>query len=129
RAFIYRDGVKTALGTLGGADSYGSAINDADDLVGSSTYLTTFNSPHGFLFHNGQMQDLGTFGGPDSQAFGINNAGLIVGTAELASGAPQAFLYDGTMRNLNALIPPASGWMLTEARDINDEGQIVGKGT
>ena len=32
------------------------------------------------------------------------------------------------MLDLNTLIAPGSGWILTEARDINDRGQIVGYG-
>ncbi len=32
------------------------------------------------------------------------------------------------MIDLNTLIDPASGWILTSARDINDAGQITGTG-
>jgi probable HAF family extracellular repeat protein len=32
------------------------------------------------------------------------------------------------MLDLNNLTPPDSGWLLTEAKDINDAGQIVGIG-
>ena len=34
----------------------------------------------------------------------------------------------GVLRDLNALIPASAGWLLTETRDINDSGQIVGTG-
>ena len=41
-----------------------------------------------------------------------------------------AFLYrEGRMQDLNDLIPSGSGWVLEEARAINDRGQIVGFGT
>jgi probable HAF family extracellular repeat protein len=33
------------------------------------------------------------------------------------------------MRDLNNLLPPNSGWELTQALGINDKGQIVGYGT
>ena len=33
------------------------------------------------------------------------------------------------MLDLNDLIDPASGWVLTDVRDINNHGQIVGYGT
>jgi hypothetical protein len=33
------------------------------------------------------------------------------------------------MKDLNDLIPSGTGWELTEARDINDNGQITGIGT
>lgn len=32
------------------------------------------------------------------------------------------------VQDLNALIPPDSGWRLEEATDINERGQIVGNG-
>jgi hypothetical protein len=42
-----------------------------------------------------------------------------------------AFLIDtaGTMRDLNDLIPPDSGWVLQRADGINDAGQISGYGS
>jgi hypothetical protein len=43
----------------------------------------------------------------------------------------RAFVYDGSaIYNLQDLVEPTSltGWVLTEANDINDRGQIVGNG-
>ena len=38
-------------------------------------------------------------------------------------------LYEkGVLIDLNSLIPASSGWVLTEARGINESGQIVGTG-
>jgi hypothetical protein len=37
-------------------------------------------------------------------------------------------VYDGSMHDLNNLIPPGSGWELVEATAINDAGQIAGSG-
>jgi probable HAF family extracellular repeat protein len=68
---------------------------------------------------------------PDNIALAVNNHGQIVGHAQcVASGGSLAgFLWrDGTMYNLNDLIPPGSGWDLIKATDINDAGQIVGFG-
>ena len=40
-----------------------------------------------------------------------------------------AFVYrNGRMLDLNNLIPPGSGWALTQANGINDAGEIVGYG-
>jgi hypothetical protein len=33
------------------------------------------------------------------------------------------------MTDRNSVLPPESGWVLTAARDSNDQGQIVGTGT
>jgi hypothetical protein len=35
---------------------------------------------------------------------------------------------DGMLVDLNDLIPVDSGWVLVEAKAINDRGQIVGQG-
>jgi probable HAF family extracellular repeat protein len=75
------------------------------------------------------MQDLGTLGGSFSNAYGINASGQVVGDAQTAGGADHAFLYDGTaMQDLNGQIPSGSGWELSYAAAINDNGQIVGYG-
>jgi hypothetical protein len=54
----------------------------------------------------------------------INSSGQVVG------GGSRAFYYDATtgVVDLNTLIDPDSGWVLWEARAINDLGQIVGAG-
>jgi len=56
-----------------------------------------------------------------SHAFGINAKGHVVGQP--------TFLYrDGTLFDLNQLIPQTAGWNLHTAFGINDKGQIVGFG-
>jgi probable HAF family extracellular repeat protein len=76
------------------------------------------------------MTDLGTLGGNFSAAEAINASGRVVGFSYTADGTQHAFWYDGTaMRDLNALIPTNSGWVLTDAQSINDAGQVAGIGT
>lgn len=67
-------------------------------------------------------------------ALDINNANQVVGVNgdlaflwEPADGTP-AGLDRGTMRNLNDLIPPSSGWTLRAANGISESGLIVGEG-
>ena len=66
-----------------------------------------------------------------SAAYGINRYGHVVGYQSNNSGANRAFRYrpglDG-MIDLNTLLPPNSGWVLTSARAINDGGIVVGAG-
>jgi probable HAF family extracellular repeat protein len=65
-----------------------------------------------------------------SKASGINDSGQVVGSSAIDDGSPHAFVYSGNgpMQDLNDLIPPGSGWTLTEARGINSSGQIVVQG-
>lgn len=100
-------------------------INNMGVVVGDAT---TFSARHAFTFASGSLSDLGTLGGANSKAFALNELGQVVGTSDSASGQ-HAFLYGaGTMQDINSLIDPASGWILKEARDINEFGQIVGWG-
>ncbi|HEY0428140.1 MAG TPA: Ig-like domain-containing protein, partial [Pyrinomonadaceae bacterium] len=132
RGFLYQNSTMTALGTVGGRDSSATAINDSDQIVGSSAYLQNSGTQHAFLYSGGQMRDLGALGAAQSFAEDINNAGQVVGSVELTLFGRdyRAFLYDGTtMRNLNTLIPQDSGWILNQALGLNNNGQIVGRGT
>src|SRR5215469_332667 len=105
RALIDVDGVKTDLGTLGGANSWmmWGEINDSGQVVGDSE--TALPDPNGedvcgfgthrtcrpFLWQPsnirarpavGKMSALPTLGGNNGQASAINNRGQIVGFAE-----------------------------------------------
>jgi probable HAF family extracellular repeat protein len=75
------------------------------------------------------MIDLGTFGGPQSHAAGLDAYGHVVGYAEFPDRRSHAFLYcEGTLLDLNDLIPADSEWELVSADAINDVGQILGVG-
>lgn len=120
----------TDLGPLDGhnrSEAYGISSNG--QVAGLSLNFGIDGlPPRAFLYSNGAMTDLGTLGG-DSFGYGINNAGEVVGRSEINSQRSAAFLYsNGVMTDLNTLIDPASGWILGEARGINDAGQIVGFG-
>jgi probable HAF family extracellular repeat protein len=80
------------------------------------------------------MTDLKTLGGYTSFANGINDVDQVVGASQYqkknATGPRHAFLWqNGTMTDMNTLLPRKSGWVLTNATTINNDGQIVGSGT
>jgi probable HAF family extracellular repeat protein len=131
RAFLSSGGTLTAIGTLGGSRSTAAAINNASpaQVVGSASVAGDVAS-HAYVWQGGVMHDLGTLPGfANSYAEDVNLAGDVVGTVNPASGPSHAFLYsNGTMLDLNGLIPPSSGWVLAGASGINDRGQIVGTG-
>jgi probable HAF family extracellular repeat protein len=115
------------LGTFGGLNSHATGINKSGEVIGHASLSSGYE--HAFSALGAVMTDLGTLGG-SSCAYGINDSGAIVGYSWPTNGDnAHAFLYlDGTMIDLNALIPSSSGWQLLEAYGINSTGQIVGEG-
>jgi probable HAF family extracellular repeat protein len=68
-------------------------------------------------------------GGTQSYAYAINNLGQTVGASDSSASGQLAVVFErGEVRDLNRLIPAGAGWLLTEAQDINDSGEIVGTG-
>jgi len=110
-AFLWRQGVTTDLGTLGGSNS-GVAIPVKDDkglivggaqtatvdplgeFWGAAAFCTAVNCQGwqnlelGFLWQNGVMTALPTLGGNNGEAFGVNNRGQVVGMTETATHDP-----------------------------------------
>ena len=119
------------LGTLGGSNSTGAAINPSGQIAGRSD-VAGDSYVHAILIAPGATitasSDLNTISNTNSQGFGINSIGQVVGQAEFvangttfhpfrtAPGAPITVASDlGTLGG-------ASGY----AFGINDSGQVVG---
>jgi probable HAF family extracellular repeat protein len=105
-------------------------VNETGEVAGSSSSSTGL---HAFLWSGGAMRDLGTLPGiPGSTAFGLNGFGQVVGAGRAGTGykrSVRAFVYtSGTMLDLTNLIVSNPGWVVIEARAINDAGAIVGIG-
>jgi probable HAF family extracellular repeat protein len=127
-AFLFSNGVMLDLGTLGGTYSAAVALNGAGQVIGNATTADDAEQ-HAFLHSGGVMRDLGTLGGAFSSATALNSRSQVVGDAQDAQGRARAFLWEnGTMVDLNSLLPANSGWQLVSASFLNDAGQVVGFG-
>lgn len=130
-AFLYRNGAVTDLGTLGGPQSFGSAINGADQITGTAE--TANGGPrNAFLYSEGAMKDLGSLYASGSAGYAINKSGQVVGlsrgTAAGASAQTTATLWNGTKTiDLNATLAARlpNNASLIQAIGINDRGWIV----
>jgi probable HAF family extracellular repeat protein len=129
-AFLWEQGTMKDLGTLGGSFSLALWLNNTGEIVGDSD--TPGNeSFHATLWKGGRIEDLGTLEGDcASRAFAINSRSQIIGQSfNCETRAARAVLWDkGTIIDLNEAIPADSTLRLTETFNINERGEIVGRG-
>jgi hypothetical protein len=97
-----------------------SSVNDIGDVAANDGA----NNP--YLFSNGILTYLSP--GVHGTARQMNNLGVVVGSIQTGSGLHAAMWRNGTLTDLNDLLPATSGWTLTRAIAVNDHGFIVGIG-
>jgi probable HAF family extracellular repeat protein len=129
--FIWRGGILSDLSTstIGGSPITVNQLNDNGDLVGAAAFP---DEPYqAYLWRKGVATELGHLEGDcDSEAVALNSRSQVVGYSVACDFSSQrSFLWEnGSMVDLNTLIPPDSGLKLVEALAINDRGEIAGGG-
>lgn len=110
-------------------------INNRGIVVGEMETYDAARKPYFAAFiwsASDGMHELSTPAGAFSKAWSINDRGQVVGILLEDGGRDyqyNAVMWDnGELIDLNSFLPTNSGWILLEATDINEAGQIVGAG-
>jgi len=128
--YLYDHGVLTDLGTLGGSFGLVGWLNDAGDIVGGSSTAND-ESFRATLWTKGVIHDLGTLDGDCfSAAISINSKDQIVGLSFSCDGTiARAVLWEkGKIVDLNAAVAGTPSLQLVAVDNINDRGEIAGRG-
>ena len=98
------------------------ALNTHGDVAG-------FDNARAVLWTHGREIELGDFGDEPNAALDLNDAGEVVGSSAEDEGRMRAFIWkNGSLTNLNKLVPPNSGWVLLSAFRISNTGEILAHG-
>jgi probable HAF family extracellular repeat protein len=132
--FIYSNGRFTYLTAPSGTSISALAISSTGKIAGT-IYFNSGSPPHAALYSNGVWTDLGgVTGAVATHGTGINAVGQVIATAYYPVQSYHPFVpgkhvaytvRNGNLVNLNTLIPPNSGYTVTDSIAINDSGDIL----
>jgi probable HAF family extracellular repeat protein len=131
--FIWEDGKKVDIGTLGGPDAFVSAgcVNEREGFVAGASFtnaipntITGLPTLDPFVWKKGTMIDLGTLGGTLGSAQCANDRGQVIGQSDLTGDfAFHPFIWQhGILTDLGTL-----GGDNGTAVWINNAGEVVGE--
>jgi probable HAF family extracellular repeat protein len=123
--FLLKDGAAISLGPSPDITSEANAINGNELIVGGAYFDGVHERP--MMYLDGQMTDLGLLPQASSgTATAVNDMGVIVGFCVLPNNHQRAFVYAaGQMKGLTEALRPDRGWIIEQANDINDSGEIA----
>lgn len=125
-------GPTTVLRTVDGSDNdiHAEAVSSAGHVAGFYWAPASRQGNRAFVWYQGRAQSLPTDLGYSSLAYGVNAAGQVVGshcrTDQDIQGCRAVVWANGARQDLNAMVQAPAGFLLVQARAINDQGQITG---
>jgi probable HAF family extracellular repeat protein len=116
----------TDIGTLGGLESYCTAISNNGWIVGGAK--NTLGQTKAFRFRNGEMTNLGSLPGLlYASANGVNEHGDVVGVSAAAVNLFGSTAQPWLVRNQQWLdLDPFNNGVYATAMDINSAGVVIG---
>lgn len=121
-AFRLEGSVIQDLGTLGGAESYASAVSDDGATVVGAAALEN-ETRHAFLWRDGVMTDIHVARAEASGAEDVSADGSVaVGTAAIRSGGLRAFRWE----NGESVVLPGLGGRFALGNAVSADGRVVG---
>jgi len=130
RGTIWKDGVVTHVGTLGGTRSLLSDVNDRGWAIGDSMLFGDEEIWHAMLWDGSSLRDLGTLGGRNSYSWSIGDDGTVFGSSDTISGQSHATIWrDGRATDLYDLVSNVTELgkqTMTSAIGADANGRIYG---
>jgi probable HAF family extracellular repeat protein len=112
------------LGTLGGASSYATRVNDRRQIIGYSAIAPNREETHPFLWENGVMRDLSADPGELTWAEDINDQGHVAGAwASRQDGTTLGAVWHNGVTGYLPLLPGSNNCRATA---LNEVGLIAG---
>lgn len=132
QAVAWTDGGRkvTPLGSLGGAGSQATSINEVGQAVGWARTGRGDRRPFIVDVRDGEGMVEVYVPSYDAQAHDVDDDGTVVGEYVLGDGVTsKAFMVrGGEFARLDSLLTPGTGWDLVRARGVNNLGQVTGFG-
>lgn len=113
----------TSLDYPGAAKTYTFGINDHGVITG--TWVDALNRLRGYWYHGGLYTALNFPGASQTYIGGVNNSHTIAGWSMQGTTLKTSFVLT-TLASFRSFSVPFAGATATQARAINDNGQVVG---